>query len=94
MVRGTGRTVDPRRECALVPGVRHKIELGIRARSGTVGWFEFHLDGTRIAGRTGVQTWDVLGNKPRWGSYGSTIADEISVHWINGLRMGTSRGDV
>lgn len=76
------------------PEVWHRIELGIHARSGTAGWFEVHLDGTRIAGRTGVQTWDVLGNKPRWGSYGSTIADELSVHWINGLRMGTSRGDV
>lgn len=76
------------------PEAWHRIELGIHARPGTAGWFQVHLDGQRIADVSGVQTWDTRGNKPRWGTYGSTITDVESVNWINGLKMGTAKGDV
>ncbi|UUN29803.1 hypothetical protein [Streptomyces sp. FIT100] len=45
--------------------------------------------------KTGAQTLSTPGgNKPRWGTYGSEIANVDSANWINALRMGTTSGDV
>ncbi|MEU9109845.1 hypothetical protein AB0D54_37060 [Streptomyces xanthophaeus] len=41
-----------------------------------------------------VRTWELRGNVPRWGTYGSTISSVESANWVNGLKMGTARGDV
>ncbi|MFC5800127.1 heparin lyase I family protein [Streptomyces formicae] len=76
------------------PAAWHKIKLGINAQSGTSGSIEVWLDGQRIVNHGNARTWDVLGNKPRWGTYGSTISGVESVNWINDLKMGTTSGDV
>ncbi|KAF4409383.1 heparin lyase I family protein [Streptomyces lycii] len=76
------------------PEAWHKIELGIYARPGTAGRVQVFLDGAKVADRSGIQTWDTLGNKPRWGTYGSAFTEVESTNWINGLRFGTTGSDV
>jgi hypothetical protein len=71
----------------------HKIELGITTSSGNSGSLNVYMDGSRIASRTGVRTWDDLGNKPRWGTYRSGWTDPSQV-WVDDPKMGTSRVDV
>ncbi|MFI1963008.1 hypothetical protein ACH429_02495 [Streptomyces pathocidini] len=41
-----------------------------------------------------MRTWDNLGNKPRWGTYGANIRDVSSQNWLDDPKLGTSRGDV
>ncbi|MFF1412455.1 hypothetical protein ACFVX6_22245 [Streptomyces sp. NPDC058289] len=41
-----------------------------------------------------MRTWVLRGNAPRWGTYGSTITGVESANWVDGLTMGTTRGDV
>ncbi|MFG3367649.1 heparin lyase I family protein [Streptomyces sp. NPDC090032] len=79
---------------AWAPETWHKIKLGINAQSGTTGSFQVYLDGNLIVDQQNVRTWDDLGNKPRWGVYDSNVADTDQVNWINGLKMGTTSGDV
>lgn len=79
---------------AWTPGTWNAIQLGIGTSSGSAGSVEVFLNGTRIAARTGVRTWDDLGNKPRWGTYGSTIAHTASHVWVDDPRLGTDRGAV
>ena len=76
------------------PGTWNAIELGLVTSSATAGSVEVYLNGSRIATRSGIRTWDDLGNKPRWGTYGSTIRDTSSHVWVDDPRLGTSRGDV
>lgn len=76
------------------PGTWNKIELGINAQSSTAGSFSLYVNGKQVADRQGARTWDLKGNVPRWGTYGSTITDVESVHWVDGLKMGSTRGDV
>ncbi|MFJ6632589.1 heparin lyase I family protein [Streptomyces sp. NPDC091376] len=72
----------------------HKVELGIFARPDTTGWFQVYVDGQLVADARNARTWDDRGNKPRWGVYDSKIATADQTHWINGLKLGTSRADV
>jgi hypothetical protein len=72
----------------------HKIQLGINARSGSAGSFQLYVDGQLVADQSGVQTWDVLGNKPRWGTYEGPDDIGATRNIIYGLKMGTSRADV
>ncbi|MEU4999180.1 heparin lyase I family protein [Streptomyces sp. NPDC021622] len=76
------------------PGTWNKIELGINAQTSTAGSFSLYVNGKQVADRQGARTWDLKGNVPRWGTYGSTITDVESVHWVDGLKMGSTRGDV
>ncbi|MFC5800126.1 heparin lyase I family protein [Streptomyces formicae] len=76
------------------PQTWHRIELGINVQSGTNGGFEVWLDGQRFVNAGNARTWDDTGNKPRWGTYGSSILNQDSVNWINDLKMGDTRGDV
>ncbi|MGW9368581.1 heparin lyase I family protein [Streptomyces xanthophaeus] len=76
------------------PGTWNKIELGINARASTGGSFALYVNGQLVADKHDVRTWDLKGNVPRWGTYGSTISAVDSVHWVNGLKMGTARDDV
>lgn len=76
------------------PETWHSVELGISTSSSAGGSVEVWLDGTRIAHRTGARTWDDLGNKPRWGTYGSTITGVSSTNWVDDPRLGDTRGDV
>ncbi|MEV5018007.1 heparin lyase I family protein [Streptomyces sp. NPDC053780] len=77
-----------------LPESWHSVHLGITTSSTDSGAVEVWLDGTRIAHRTGIRTWDDMGNKPRWGTYGSTIADVSSTHWVDDPIMGDTRADV
>ncbi|MFC7622152.1 heparin lyase I family protein [Microlunatus sp. GCM10028923] len=79
---------------AWTPGTWNAIQLGITTSSGSAGSIEVYLNGTRIAARSGVRTWDDLGNKPRWGTYGATIANTESHVWVDDPRLGTDRGSV
>ncbi|MEU7033864.1 heparin lyase I family protein [Streptomyces sp. NPDC046237] len=79
---------------AWTPGTWNKIELGIDAQTSTSGSFSLYVDGQLVVDRQNARTWDLQGNVPRWGSYGSTIVDVESIHWVDGLKMGTTRADV
>ncbi|MGW0777318.1 heparin lyase I family protein [Streptomyces sp. NPDC002835] len=72
----------------------HSVQLGITTSSVGAGTAEVWLDGSRIARRTGMRTWDDLGNKPRWGTYGSTISGVSSTNWVDDPILGNARGDV
>lgn len=72
----------------------HSVQLGITTSSSTGGSAEVWLDGNRIAHATGIRTWDDLGNKPRWGTYGTTITDVSSTNWVDDPTMGDTRADV
>ncbi|MGW8884610.1 hypothetical protein [Streptomyces sp. NPDC055749] len=76
------------------PGTWNKIELGIDVRSDTSGSLQLYVNGQSVAGMAGIRTWDLRGNVPRWGSYGVTITDIESIHWVDALGMGTARADV
>ncbi|MCX5402973.1 polysaccharide lyase [Streptomyces sp. NBC_00335] len=76
------------------PGTWNKIELGINARSSTGGSFALYVNGQLVVDRHDARTWDLKGNVPRWGTYGSTITGVESVNWVDGLKMGTTREDV
>ncbi|MGW1293962.1 heparin lyase I family protein [Streptomyces sp. NPDC002533] len=75
-------------------GSWHSVQLRITTSSENAGVVEIYLDGSLLASRSGIRTWDDLGNKPRWGTYGSSIAGVGSQSWVDDPRMGTSRGDV
>jgi hypothetical protein len=75
-------------------GTWHDLQVGIGTSAGTDGWVEVHLDGTLLASRTGVRTWDDRGNQPRWGTYGTTITDTASHVWVDDPRLATTRGDL
>ncbi|MEV8017309.1 hypothetical protein AB0O76_13375 [Streptomyces sp. NPDC086554] len=66
----------------------------MNAQSSTSGSFSLYVNGKLVADRQSARTWDLKGNVPRWGTYGSTITDVESVHWVDGLKMGSARGDV
>ncbi|MGW8951836.1 heparin lyase I family protein [Streptomyces sp. NPDC055709] len=72
----------------------HKIELGINAQSSTAGSFQVYLDGNLFVDVANARTWDLVGNKPRWGVYDTNVLDTDEVNWINDLKMGTARADV
>ncbi|MFC5804132.1 heparin lyase I family protein [Streptomyces formicae] len=72
----------------------HKLELGINAQSNTTGSFQLWLDGDLVTDVKNARTWDLVGNKPRWGVYDTNVLAEDQVNWVNGLTMGTTRGDV
>ncbi|MFC5804997.1 polysaccharide lyase [Streptomyces formicae] len=72
----------------------HAIQMKITTSSGTGGSVEIYLDGDPLASRSGIRTWDDLGNKPRWGTYGSSIASVGSQSWVDDPKMGTTRADV
>lgn len=76
------------------PGAWHSIQLRVTTSSSTGGSAEVWLNGTRIAQGSAMRTWDDLGNKPRWGTYGATIADVASTHWLDDPALGDSRADV
>ncbi|MGW6403826.1 heparin lyase I family protein [Streptomyces sp. NPDC055134] len=75
-------------------GSWHKLELSITTRSDNTGSFEVWMDGTKVAGKTGVRTWDDMGNNPRWGTYGTGINGVNSHVWIDDLKLGQTRADV
>ncbi|UUN30763.1 polysaccharide lyase [Streptomyces sp. FIT100] len=75
-------------------GSWHAIQMKITTSSGTGGSIEIYLDGSLLASRSNVRTWDDLGNKPRWGTYGSTIASVGSQSWVDDPKMGTTLADV
>ncbi|MER5441094.1 hypothetical protein [Streptomyces sp. NPDC002790] len=54
------------------------------------GTLSVYKDGSRAD----AQTWDDLGNKPRWGTHFGADTSTASINWIAGLKMGTSRGDI
>lgn len=64
------------------------------AQSSTAGSFALYVNGQLVVDKHDVRTWDLKGNVPRWGTYGSTISDVESVNWVDGLKMGSSRADV
>ncbi|MFJ6632520.1 heparin lyase I family protein [Streptomyces sp. NPDC091376] len=75
-------------------GSWHAIQMKIATNSATGGSVEIYLDGSLFASRSGIRTWDDLGNKPRWGSYGSSIVGVGSQSWVDDPKLGTSRADV
>lgn len=72
----------------------HKIEVGLATRSDHTGTIQVYKDGSLIASRAGVRTWDDRGNKPRWGTYRSGWTAVSSQVWVDDPEMGTSRTDV
>ncbi|CAM5285384.1 hypothetical protein SAVIM338S_00211 [Streptomyces avidinii] len=76
------------------PGTWNRIELGINSQSSTSGSLTLYVNGRLVADKHGIRTWDLKGNVPRWGTYGTTISDVESVNWVDGLTMGGSRADV
>ncbi|MFB6528211.1 heparin lyase I family protein [Streptomyces sp. NPDC056399] len=89
-----GEQWTPIGNVAWTPGTWNRIELGIDARSSTTGSILLYVNGRLVADHRNARTWDLKGNVPRWGSYGSTITDVESVHWVDGLKMGAARSDV
>ncbi|UNM13012.1 heparin lyase I family protein [Streptomyces formicae] len=80
-------------QAPLAAGTWHRLQLGILARPDTTGSIQVHLDGTQVANAPNARTWDVLGNKPRWGVYDSKLATTEQIHWANDLKLGTTRAD-
>ncbi|MFI1963142.1 hypothetical protein ACH429_03215 [Streptomyces pathocidini] len=72
----------------------NKLELGITTSSGSGGSLALYLNGNLVGQKTGIRTWDDMGNNPRWGTYGSTINGVASNVWIDDLKMGQTRADV
>ncbi|MGE6737681.1 hypothetical protein ACQKIP_43250, partial [Streptomyces sp. NPDC059900] len=59
----------------------------------STGCFTAIYNGTKVAEFSG-RTWDDLGNDTRFGSYGSEVKDKRVINWIDGLKVGTTYGDV
>lgn len=71
-----------------------RIVLGIHTSSdASAGWVAAFYNGTKVAEFSG-RTWDDLGNDTRFGSYGSEVKDKRVINWIDGLKVGTTYGDV
>ncbi|MGH4031842.1 heparin lyase I family protein [Actinomycetota bacterium Odt1-20B] len=71
-----------------------RIVLGIHtSSSASGGWVEAYYNGAKVASFSG-RTWDDRGNDTRWGSYGAEVKDKRVINWIDGLKVGTSYGDV
>lgn len=70
-----------------------RVVLGIHtSTSASSGWIELHYNGSQVA-RIPGRTWDDLGNKPRWGTYGSEVTDRRVINWVDGLKIGTTYTD-
>ncbi|MBC9712887.1 hypothetical protein H9Y04_09915 [Streptomyces sp. TRM66268-LWL] len=71
-----------------------RIVLGIHTSTdASSGWVEAYYNGTKVASFSG-RTWDDLGNDTRFGTYGSEVQDKRVINWIDGLKVGTTYGDV
>ncbi|MFC7339859.1 heparin lyase I family protein [Saccharopolyspora griseoalba] len=71
-----------------------RVALGIHTSSDpSRGWVEVYYNGRQVHSFTG-RTWDDLGNKPRWGSYGAEVVDNRVINWMDGMKVGTSYADV
>jgi hypothetical protein len=75
----------------------HHIVLGIHTSSATTGgWVELYFDGEPQSFANGQRRWPCRSwdsyNDPKWGIYGARGTSLVT--YVDGLRIGTSYGDV
>lgn len=71
-----------------------RLAIGIHtSQNAADGWIKVYYNG-KLMKKVSGRTWDDLGNKPRWGSYGLEVQDKRVIHWIDGLKVGTAYRDV